>query len=138
MALSPLTPIEDDDSRIIVAEEAVSPTKTYELKDGFIGGFIDGQSAIQQTVAKVLRTSRYRFLVYDDEYGSELEDVISQNLPFELLELEIPRAIKEALTVDDRIEDVVDFVISQDGNALYITFRVITVSGDEFNEEVTI
>lgn len=138
MALSPLTPIEDDDSRIIVAEEAVSPTKTYELKDGFIGGFIDGQSAIQQTVAKAIRTARYRFLVYDDEFGSELEDIISQNLPFELLELEIPRAIKEALTVDDRIDDVVDFVISQDGDALYITFRVVTVSGDEFNEEVTI
>jgi hypothetical protein len=138
MALSPLTPIEDDESRVISVSDSVSPTKTYELKDGYIGGFIDGDSAIQQTVAKALRTARYRFLVYDDDYGSEIEDLIAQQLPMELLELEIPRVIKDALTIDDRISDVVDFVISQEGDALYVTFKVVTVNGDELNGEVTI
>ena len=138
MALSPLSPIEDDENRVIEADDTVEPTKTYELKDGFIGGFIDGESALRQTIAKALRTARYRFLVYDDDYGSELDDVVSQGLPFELLELEVARVIKEALEVDDRISDVVDFEINQDGDALYVTFSVITVDGDELNEEVTI
>jgi len=138
MALSPLSPIEDDDNRVVVAEDSVEPTKTYELKDGFIGGYIDGESALRQTVVKALRTARYRFLVYDDDYGAELDDVIASELPFELLEHEVPRAIKDALIMDDRISDVVDFVMSQEGDALYVTFKVVTVNGDELNEEVTI
>ncbi|MGG2024210.1 DUF2634 domain-containing protein [Gottfriedia sp. S16(2024)] len=139
MALSPLSPIEDDEDRIVEADEtSVEPTKTYELKDGYIGGFIDDEAALEQAIAKALRTARYRFLVYDDQYGSELDDLMNLNYPFELLEVEVPRMITDALIVDDRISDVTNFALSQDGDQLYVTFTVETVTGDEINGEVTI
>jgi hypothetical protein len=139
MALSPLNSIEDDNDRVIVADSStVEPTKTYELKEGYIGGFIDGDAAIEQAIAKAIRTARYRYLIYDDQYGSEIEDLIAESYPFELLEIEIPRMIKDALIVDDRISDVTNFVLSQDGDSFYGTFKVVTVTGDEIDGEVTI
>ena len=135
MALSPLTPEEE---RVIEVEaSAPAPSKTYRLGDGTIGGLIDGEEALRQFIVKAVRTARFRFLIYDDDYGSELEDLIGADISPELLQTEIPRIIREALVYDDRISDVVDFVINRESNNLYVAFRVVTTDGTELTEEVT-
>lgn len=132
MALSPLMPIIDpaDDQPSLPA-----PSKTYYLNDiaNEISGLIDGEQAIRQFIVKAVKTSRFRFLIYDDQYGSELDDLIGADVSQSLLETEIPRVIREALIYDERVDDVVDFKIVRESNSLYVSFRVVATTGDNVN-----
>jgi len=138
MALSPLKPPEE---RAVEVAPTPQPSRTYALdfETGEIGGIIDGEAAIRQAIRKAIMTARFRYLVYGYEhlYGCELEDLIGQDLPIELLNAEIPRLISEALLVDDRITDVYNFTITREGDGLYVSFFVDTADGT-LREEVTL
>jgi phage baseplate assembly protein W len=138
MALSPLQSPEDRE----VAADAVTeqPTKTYVLdfdSGDVTSSFIDGTEAVKQAVQKSILSARSRFLIYDDEYGCELDELIGEEISAELLEAEINRVITEALLVDDRITDVTDIIAVRTGDQLYITISVSTVYG-EVETEVTV
>lgn len=139
MALSPY-----DDTTVEITEEEVitpQPSKTYRLnaETGHIEGFIDGDDALQQFIAKAIRTPRLRYLIYDDQYGSELEDLIGADVTPEYLETEIPQIISDALVYDDRISEVTDFELSRDDDRLYVNFTVVKSDGQILTvEEVPI
>lgn len=139
MALSPLRPQE---SRAVEVEPTPQPSRTYALDfaSGEVGGMIDGEAAIRQAIRKAIMTARFRYLIYGYEhlYGCDLEDLIGQDLPIELLNAEVPRVISEALLVDDRITDVYNFSISREGDGLYVSFFVDTADGATITEEVTV
>lgn len=120
---------EEDESPV-----AVLPLKTYALD---LSGTIDGRDAILQFVDKAVRTARYRFPIYDWDYGCEIDDLIGQDVSVALLESEIPRVIREALIYDDRIDDVGGFTIRREADNLYVSFFV-TVNGENIPSEVTI
>ncbi|MBG9774210.1 DUF2634 domain-containing protein [Brevibacillus laterosporus] len=128
MALSPLQRLED---RVIQSEPEVQPSLTYSLDfdTGGIGGMIDGETAVRQFIRKAIITARFRFPIYDGEYGCELVDLIGQDLPIELLRSEIPRVITEALIYADRIDDVYDFEIERGADKLTVSFYVDTTDG---------
>lgn len=143
MALSPLDntildEITPETGGVIDTSTPVQPTRTYSLDfdNGEIGGIVDGESAIRQFIRKAVVTARFRFLIYDDEYGCELDDLIGQDLPLPLLEAEIPRVITEALIYDDRVDDVDDFIIYREGDQLYIEFTVYLTDGTQITESV--
>lgn len=120
MPLSPIEPIADDVEFMSPTQEDVIPipTRTYALNldTGEINGIIDEEDAIRQFIRKAILTARFRFLIYNDEYGCELEELIGQDVPFELLQSEIPRVITEALIYDDRIKDVSYFDIQRESD----------------------
>lgn len=138
MALSPLRPAEE---RAVEVAPTPQPSRTYALNfdTGEVGGMVDGEAAIRQAIRKAIVTARFRYLIYGHEhlYGCELEDLIGQDLPIELLNAEIPRLIQEALLVDDRITDVYNFTITREGDGLYVSFFVDTADGT-LREEVTL
>lgn len=135
-------PLQNEEERFIEIneEETIEPSKTYRLdfEKGRIGGFIDEEQAIRQFIRKALMTARFRFLIYDDQYGSELEYLIGSDVTDEFLQSEIPRAITDALIYDDRIVDVRDFEIERKKGDLYVTFLVETVDGLLLDESVVI
>jgi hypothetical protein len=137
MALSPLQPVEEQTETTVVTPE---PTKTYKLdfENGVIVDFIDGDDALRQFIVKAIRTARFRYLIYDDQYGSELEDLIGDDVTDAFLNEEIPRVIREALIYDDRIADVRDFVVRREGDGVFVEFTVVKTDGDTLTEEVTI
>lgn len=137
MALSPLQPVEEQTGTTAVTPE---PTKTYKLdfENGVIGDFIDDDEALRQFIYKAIRTARFRYLIYDDQYGSELEDLIGDDVTEAFLNEEIPRVIREALIYDDRIADVRDFVVRREGDGVFVEFTVVKTDGDTLTEEVTI
>ncbi|MGG4453222.1 DUF2634 domain-containing protein [Brevibacillus porteri] len=138
MALSPLRPAEE---RAVEVVPTPQPSRTYALNfdTGEVGGMVDGEAAIRQAIRKAVVTARFRYLIYGFEhlYGCELEDLIGQDLPIELLNAEIPRVIREAFLVDDRITDAYNFTILREGDGLYVSFFVDTTEGT-LREEVTV
>ncbi|AND39625.1 DUF2634 domain-containing protein [Cytobacillus oceanisediminis] len=137
MALSPLQQNEELELPIDESLIPAAPSKTYALGTETIGGFIDDEAALRQFIAKAVRTARYRFLIYTDDYGCELDSLIGDDLSPELLQSEIPRILREALIYDDRIQDVVNFEITRESDKLYVNFSVITTDGTNITEEVT-
>lgn len=125
MALSPLAVITDEETEETAIDE-ILPLKTYALnvETGEMGGMVDGTAAIEQFIYKAIRTARYRFAIFDDDYGCELDDLIGQEVSVELLETEIPRTIEDALIYDDRILAVRDFTLTREADKLYVSFFV--------------
>lgn len=116
------------------------PSKTYklDLEKGEVGGYIDGDEAIEQFIEKAVLTARFRFLIYNDQYGSELYDLIGKDVSFDLLKSEVPRVVTESLIYDDRIKDVQNFEIRREKDRLYLSFDVITEEETVINQEVSV
>lgn len=116
-------------------EEVSYPTETYKIEvsetdppDDRINGYTDDLLALQQTIYVILGTERYEHIIYSWDYGVELLDLIGKPIPYVMAVL--PRRITEALTQDDRIEDVTDFEFERNKNKLHVTFVVKSTLGD--------
>lgn len=99
---------------------------------------VEGIEALKVWIEKAIRTARYRFPIYSWNYGCELDDIIGYDLPRAVLESEIPRVVREALIIDNRIDDVRDFLIERGGDWLRVTFTVTTTLGDTYQQEVSV
>ena len=96
--------------------------------------FMDaGLEAVRQAVDIALNVERFRWQIYNANFGSELATLIGDDPAFILSEL--PRFVEEALSTDDRVTRVTDYNFRAEGNSLTVSFLVHTVYG-EFIEEV--
>lgn len=109
----------------------VLPTKTWKmcLKTNRIIEQIDAEEALEQFIFKALRTARYRYRIYDGEYGSEVISLIGSNLTQELVVAEIPRKVEDALIYDDRILAVSTTNTRRVGDKLYVDIGLDTIYG---------
>lgn len=143
MALVPenYSEIVDD---VVVAEEELGdgaePSKTWaiDFERGTIGGFIDDEKALRQFVQKSLMTERSKYVIYTDDYGTELMDLVGDDITPALIDSEIQRMVYETLAFDDRIDDV-QTAYEQVGDKLFITATIVPANEDvEITEEVTL
>jgi phage baseplate assembly protein W len=125
-----------DDNLIADFEIQSQPSRTYKMniEAETITKHTDDLEAIKQAIYKILNTERYQYVIYSWNYGIELADLFGMPLPYVYPELK--RRITEALTWDDRIEDVTDFAFSHKGGEVSATFTVHTVAGDIEAEKV--
>ena len=109
------------------------PTKTYKMelyKGNYILGFVDSQKAMEQAIYKIIRTERYKYIIYSWNYGIELEDLFG--MPVEYCVVELERRISEALLQDNRITAVHGFEFdteSERGTVLIKKFIAETIFG---------
>ena len=110
------------------------PTKTHrmELYEGnYILGFVDSLKAMEKAIYKIIRTERYKYIIYSWNYGIELEDLFG--MPVEYCAVELERRISEALLQDNRITAVNGFEFdteSERGTILIKKFIAETVFGE--------
>lgn len=80
-------------------------------------------------IYKTLMTDRYKYEIYDWNYGVEFDDLIGKSKEF--VKAELPRRIEDALIVDDRVSQVTDFEFTNiDKTTLSVTFVVKTNLGN--------
>ena len=109
------------------------PTKTYKMelyKGNYILGFVDSQKAMEQAIYKIIRTERYKYIIYSWNYGIELEDLFG--MPVEYCVVELERRISEALLQDNRITAVHGFEFDTErerGTVLIKKFIAETIFG---------
>jgi hypothetical protein len=134
-----LTPDSTNDVTTIQDEttQTIAPSKTWaiDFENGTISGFIDDDVAIKQFALKALMTERSKYAIYTEDYGTELSTLIGADVTAALLASEIPRMIEEALIYDDRIDSVQDLTFTRDGDKLYVSFRIVTINGNEITTE---
>lgn len=106
-------------------KEKKHSSKTYKIKENRILGFCDEIEALEQTIYFILNTERYDYLIYPDSYGSELRRTIEMER--DIAESELKRRIKEALTQDDRIENVDEFIFEYEKDSVLVKFTVFSI-----------
>lgn len=122
----------------IKLQQNLKPLKEYAwdfdkgeflLKDGRFQ-LVEGNEAVKVWTWKALSTSRYRYLAYSWDYGSELENLIGNGLTSELTKSEIERYIKEALLISPYIKSIDNFEITIDDSSIAAAFTLNTVYGE--------
>lgn len=128
-------------SELIENEEFESPPdKTYRLDftNKRIIGKVEGKEAVMQFIKKVLSTDKYAYEIYDWYYGNEILSLVG--MPYDYIITECSRIVDEALTVDDRILEVVDFRYQRlSTDSLEMSCVVRTIYGTiNYSQEVAI
>lgn len=85
-------------------EDGPSPTYTFKVVNGRIRSMTDELDAMQQAVDKILKTERFVYQIYDEQYGNDLPELIGESINYAVSEAE--RMTVEALVADDRINSV--------------------------------
>lgn len=131
----PVTAIEDE-------EEITSRTYAIDWDHGRIVGFVDGQEAVKQFIKKALLTPRFKCLIYDNQYGSEIrETIVQRTATREYIEAEMLFLVRDTLIYDERILDVYNMSFEfkdtypQQDSAI-ISFDVDTIYGNMHMKEV--
>jgi len=124
-----------------VIREHEQPSRTYKLdfERGRIlaVGSCDGLDAINQFIKKALLTPRFRCLIYDNQYGSEIKQtIIAEDATRAFIETDLQRIVSDALLVDSRILNVYGFSFEFKDEKVHAKFSVSTIFGEIIMEEV--
>lgn len=97
--------------------------------------FVREEDTIEQWIRMTLATDRYRWEIYDNQYGTEFVQLIEASVPEEEAETEVIRTIRDAILVDPRISSVTSVAVTQGrdvGNpaAFIAEVRVVTYTGE--------
>jgi phage baseplate assembly protein W len=113
--------------------EVTAPSLTYRVINGRIAGMVDGQDAARQAIDKILRTERFVWPIYDDQYGNDLAELLGKEMPY--VKAEVRRMLVEALKADDRVNDVQINKIEQTGSDELSVFATVTTQFGLLNIE---
>ena len=126
-----------------IDREIKKASKTYKIDftTKRIVGMADGTEALKQSIRKAIMTPRFMSLVYNDQYGSEIKQIISaEDASENFIQTEIPWMIKDTLMVDERILDVygIEYDFSGNKDEVSISFLADTIYGELEIKEVMI
>lgn len=128
------------EEEVISDEYESPPDKTYRLDfvNKRIIGTVEGKEAVLQFIKKVLDTDKYAYSIYDWYYGNEILSLVGE--PYDYIVTECPRIVEEALTVDDRILEVINFEFNKlSADSMNMSCLVRTIYGDiNYSQEVMI
>ena len=122
-------PFDEDD-----IDESNQVYRTYKMdfERKRIGGMIDGKEAVVQAIWKILSTTRFAHLIYDDQSGCDFFNKINASgLTEVFLESDMPEMMEEALLSDERVTCVSYYsyeIISHD--SVHVSFAASTIYGD--------
>lgn len=116
-----------------VTEAPEKPSFTYRLdmENGRIVGKIDGIAAVNQAILKAILTPRFKCLIYNNQYGSEIEEaVITKNATRNYMETAVEGFIRDALLPDTRILSIYDFKITWQEDKAFLFLKADTIFGE--------
>ena len=125
-----MVPTQEMEIDMATIEKKTIPSLTWKINEerAEVRGTTDGLETMKQAVSKILQTERYRYAVYDWNYGIELEGLYGMGVSYVIPELK--KRIEEALLADDRVTAVTDFSFAQEKNSVTAAFMVHTIFGE--------
>ncbi len=90
---------------------------------------------LEQWIRMALATERFRWEIFDNQYGTEFVSLIEGSLPEDEAETEVIRVIREAILFDPRVASVTSITVTEGrdlGNpaATVAEVRVVTYTGE--------
>lgn len=131
MSLFP-TYIEEDQNLETYLEEAQTP-KEYEIdfeSRELTGNIVEGLEAIKVWIWLVMRTARYRYVIYSWDYGNEIEDLIGKGYTDEFIQSEVERIIEDTLLINENILNITDIETTRNYDKISVSFTANTLYGE--------
>ena len=112
-------------------EEFTIPDKTYRLdfENHCIVGTVDEMEARKQAIRKIVMTETEEYLLYDENYGCALVDLIGERPP--LVQSEVKDSIREGILADDRFASVSFTEEKLQRGKLLLSMTVSCADGEE-------
>lgn len=104
-----------------------SVTWKIDFAAGRLKGKISGKEAALQSAAVYLSIPRYRYLIYSEDFGSELFQLMGKDEAY--VKAAAPGLLWEALQQDDRMVGVQKVSFSQKGDSYSLSFTLSTFDG---------
>ena len=125
-----MTPTQEVEVNMAKIEKKTIPSLTWKIIEerAEVRGMVDELEAMKQAVYKILQTERYRYDIYDWNYGVELEELYGKTVTYVIPELK--KRVEDALLADDRVMAVTDFSFVQEKGSVTATFQVHTIFGE--------
>lgn len=125
-----MTPTQEVELDMATIEKKTISSLTWKINEerAEARGTVDELEAMKQAVNKILQTERYRYAIYDWNYGIEMEELYGKNVTYVIPELK--KRIEEALLADDRVTAVTDFSFRQEKGSVTAEFMVHTIFGE--------
>lgn len=103
----------------------------FKTKDGKMY-LVEGKEAVKIWLWKLFMTTRYKEVIFNWDYASELENLIGQGYTQGYLNSEAERYVREAIeyNLKDYVTDVRNVNVSFDEGTLTIEFTAITPYGE--------
>jgi|SRR5580765_443594 len=116
-----------------------APLLNFDSADGSLLVFNDSNQfvfanpamTLEQLIVKSMITERLMYNAYDKEFGSDFWVIIGRGLSELAIQAVAERYVRECLGNIDLIRFIDNFVTQVAGDQLYLTFRVVTISGHE-------
>jgi hypothetical protein len=101
----------------------------FKLVDGkFV--VVEGKDALKIYIYKALITVKNRYIIYSDEYGSDLEELIGKGFTNGFIRSQVKRYIKESLLINPYIESINNFKLDFEEDVLKISLNIGTIYGE--------
>ena len=124
-------------SAVREAEEKPSLTYRLDLDAGRIVGMVDGLEAVNQAIRKAILTPRFKCLIYDNQYGSEIEDaILIKKASRAYIRSALEGFVRDCLKPDTRILTIRDFSVTFDEDSAFVEFKADTIFGETEIREV--
>lgn len=121
----------------LVLQEQSFGSRTYQLSETKIEGFVDDLEALKQAIYKVMSTEQYEYPIYSFGYGIAWKELIGEERPY--VRAEMRRMIEETLLQDDRILEVDGFKFDFSGDTCRCSFDVSSIYGEiEIEKEIQV
>ncbi|MFZ5987090.1 MAG: DUF2634 domain-containing protein [Bacillota bacterium] len=101
----------------------------FILENGRIK-ILEGAEALKVWICKMLKTPRYRYLIYSWNYGSELEELIGKGHASSTVQNEVKRLLQDALAINSNIKGVENVNLTFQRDRLDISFTAVTDYGE--------
>lgn len=101
----------------------------FKLKDGKFQ-IVEGTEALKIWIWKALKTSKFIYPIYSDDYGQEFEGLVGKGISKSLAESEAKRLTLECLEENEHILSISNFKADKSNDILKITFTAITDCGE--------
>ena len=114
-------------------EESLYIPKEYGInfETGQLSGkIVEGYEALLVWAWLALKTPRYRYYIYSEDYGQEYEDLIGKSYSIELTDSELERMTEECLTENPYITGIEKFSCEKNEEKVTVSFSLITELGD--------
>lgn len=105
-------------------------TGDFNVVDGKLQE-INNIEALKLWIEKVIKTTKYKFKIYDSsDYGiTDLKELITSGFPLQFIQAEIEREVKETLLKNSNIKTVQNFEFERNKRLLTVKFDCYTIYG---------
>ncbi|NEZ47954.1 DUF2634 domain-containing protein [Clostridium niameyense] len=91
---------------------------------------VEKDKALKIWIWKVLQTNKYRYKIYSNNYGNELETLIGKGYSKELIDSEVIRYLEECLLANPYLKSIDNVSVEFEGSKLKINIKAKSIYGE--------